>query len=479
MSKKEFDIIIVGNGGIGCSIAIDCASKMPNATIALIGNKARKGAASLAAGMMLNLFAELEDGCLNSLFYREKFEMGLQAKARWEEWMNKINNQAQTELTIRQGTYVLNNTANTFERDDKTFEYIQKILEEYQTDYELGSPKYMKGYYPEELYRSKQVLYIPDEGSIETESLFAAYDKILQNNPRITLIEDNAQSITIKDNGLKVVQAGNYQVCAPKTVICAGAFSQKLIEQLPLPTGSIPSLYYGSGTGLHVKVEKQLPETVFELPDKVIRTTSRGHSCGVNIVPYDNYRCYVGATSYNLHYEERFSPVSSIYTMLTDLMREFNKKFADAFYQPIIGQRPVSADTYPLIGKTSIDDLWIVSGTKREGFFLSPFLAASLSNEMSGKPSLTPTCFLPERSLIFDLSKEEGIEKAVAQHISYLYHFGLVLPRLGDGLLTSIRENYRRKIEKLYDDLGLTQHGISPELLKLYKQKHIPSQVYS
>lgn len=69
MIEKKFDVIIIGNGAIGCSIAIELASQHPDISIALVGNKARSGSASTAAGMMLNLFAELEPGCLSSPYY--------------------------------------------------------------------------------------------------------------------------------------------------------------------------------------------------------------------------------------------------------------------------------------------------------------------------------------------------------------------------------------------------------------------------
>ena len=45
-----------------------------------------------------------------------------------------------------------------------------------------------------------------------------------------------------------------------------------------------------------------------------------------------------------------------------------------------IGWRPTSADTYPLIGPTSVEGLYIASGTKRDGFHQAPLLSKILSN---------------------------------------------------------------------------------------------------
>jgi len=475
MSVEKFDVLIIGNGAIGCALALSLTYKNPDASIAILGKDNRSGSASLAAGMMLNLFAELEDNSLSSPFYRKKFEMGLKAKSAWNSWIEQINEQAGMELVIKEGTYVLSNTANTYASDDKNFKYIQQILTEYQTDYEVGEPDGLKGYYPEERYRSKQVLYIPSEGFIETAKLFQAYDQILQTSPNITVVNELAEHIFVDDNGLKKIRTDSRELLAEKVVICAGAFSQSLIQQLPIPEKQIPHIFYGCGTGLHVKVHKERQERIFDLPDKVIRTLTRGQSCGVNIVPYDDFRCYVGASNFNLVYEERSSQLHSIYAILRDLMNEFNRKFAGAFFDTIVGQRPLSMDGYPLIGKTSVQDVWIVTGTKREGFFLSPFIAESITNELLGKSSLTPDCFLPERSLIYDLTREEGIQKAVTQHLSFLFYFDLNLPKLGDDYLLAMAAHYRAKIEKIYDELGFIEHGVTPGLIDIH-QKQIVGQ---
>lgn len=228
---------------------------------------------------------------------------------------------------------------------------------------------------------------------------------------------------------------------------------------------------------MHVKTNGGMGIKPFDLPDKVIRTTTRGQSCGINIVPYNQFNCYVGASNYNLYYEETQPQINSSFLLIRDLVNEFNKRFAGAFFQNIVGQRPVSADFYPLIGETSIEGLWLVSDTKREGFFLSPFIAQSIVAELTGKDALTPACFTPNRSLIYDLTREEGINKAVSQHISFLYHLGFVLPKTSFDFIANVKNNYGIELEKIYDNIGLTDHGIPPGLLSLYRYKHIRSNV--
>jgi ribulose 1,5-bisphosphate synthetase/thiazole synthase len=63
---NTFDIILVGNGSISLAIAFSLSKKNTKLKIAIIGPQKRIGAASLAAGFMLNCFAEVEYDTLNS-----------------------------------------------------------------------------------------------------------------------------------------------------------------------------------------------------------------------------------------------------------------------------------------------------------------------------------------------------------------------------------------------------------------------------
>jgi glycine/D-amino acid oxidase-like deaminating enzyme len=259
----------------------------------------------------------------------------------------------------------------------------------------------------------EKAIYIPDEGSIETAQLFTAYDAILNDTSNIHLIAENAVRINILERqGLKeVTTASGERLLSPNVVICAGAYSQRLIDQIPEIVPHIPRLLYGTGVGLHVESRKEMPDRHFELPDKVIRTTARGFACGIHLVPYDQYRCYIGSTNLNLNVEVAKPQVAQIHDLLRSAIKEVSHHFATTFFEMVIGHRPTSSDLYPLLGATSIEGLWIVSGTRREGFFLSPVLSQSIANEVVNKPSLTPACFKPERDHIHDLTgKRESRE---------------------------------------------------------------------
>ena len=65
--KKKFDIIIIGNGSVASSIAFEIINKEKKFKIAIVGPKNREGSATSAAGLMLNVFGEIEYDSFSSI----------------------------------------------------------------------------------------------------------------------------------------------------------------------------------------------------------------------------------------------------------------------------------------------------------------------------------------------------------------------------------------------------------------------------
>jgi len=108
-------------------------------------------------------------------------------------------------------------------------------------------------------------------------------------------------------------------------------------------------------------------------PSKVFRSPLRGLACGVYAVPYDDGHCYVGATSQISLSEAPLPRVQAVHDLLTAATEQVSLDFAQAeLHKILVGYRPTTMDTFPLLGRTSLDGIWIASGTKRDGFHLSP-----------------------------------------------------------------------------------------------------------
>lgn len=472
--KKSYDIIIVGNGAIGSSTAIKLAQKDKNLSIALVGNQTRIGSASAAAGYMLNLFSELEENSLEKSHFSEKrFGMGLAAKKLWPEWSSVLSELSQEKIDLNYGTYVINNSKAT-DIDDCNFKYIVECLKKYQNPYELLDPVEIVGYFPSPKNRALRAVYIPDEGFFESNKIFLAFDKILSSLPNITCVDCNADKIEITSSNKIFTLDNNEKITAPLALLCAGAFTQRLVDQIPILKMKVPRVFFGTGAGLQVSINNEIPDFSIPLPRKVIRTTNRGNACGVHLVPYDEKRCYIGASNLVTKYYESQPRIAAIHALLSSAMSELNTNFYKANFKTLLGHRPTSADVYPILGKTSINGLWLATGTKRDGFFLSPLISEAISNEILGGESCLPSVFSPERELIYDMTRMEGIEKSTLHFISSSYQHDFSCAHT--GMDTWFYQKVREDIEKIYDRLEINV-GIPPELLNMYKHGHIQFKI--
>src|SRR5690606_38785532 len=107
--------------------------------------------------------------------------------------------------------------------------------------------------------------------------------------------------------------------------------------------------------------------------------------------------------------------LGSVQHLMQAAIQEINGYYAWAELVGVnVGWRPTTQDTYPLLGQTSIANLYIAGGTKRDGFHLSPVISEIMAAQMTGKTIDSRfNMFAPERPLIRDIGRDQGIEIGV------------------------------------------------------------------
>jgi glycine oxidase len=472
----EFDVTIVGNGAISSALALRLSEDHKDLRIAIVGPAPRPGCASLAAGAMLNVFAELEAGALDHPIARAKFEAAVAASTMWEGHLALLNARLQdtAPLSITQGTYVVANTV-TDGLDDANFDAIIAYLTEYKQRFREVDPRSIKGIKPSPQARPLRAIYLEDEGAISSKHLHRAYDEAFSRSESVTMIDSEVTGVSPSGDASRattVVTTKSGAILKTRhVVIAAGTRTQDLVNQLGLQA-KIPRLVHGVGVSLILKSQTEVPEKVF-------RTPNRGLACGLYVVPYaDNY-CYVGATNYICPWEVPLPRVQAVHYLLQCAMEQVNTDFYKGeIHKTIVGYRPTTLDSYPLLGRTSIEGLWIASGTKRDGFHLSPNIAAqftaAITAQDSGKSDAQPFggAFIPERALLLPAGKQASMDRSVAHIISTGYQHGFRLPHSNWQPL--IADAVRAKVEDAYTRSGLGDHdfGIPAELLDMYRYGH-------
>ena len=86
--------------------------------------------------------------------------------------------------------------------------------------------------------------------------------------------------------------------------------------------------------------------------------------------------------------------------------------------QQFLGNRPVTLDTFPLLGSAGVENLFVFTGTYRDGLHASPVIASKASSLIiDGRNDFDPI-LAPTRRPISPSSVEQSIADFVEQRIS-------------------------------------------------------------
>ena len=134
---------------------------------------------------------------------------------------------------------------------------------------------------------------------------------------------------------------------------------------------------------------------------------NRGLACGVYCVPYADGYCYIGATN-EVSPRARTRPyVEEVRDLLTSAIEQVSSSLRYAeIHKIIVGHRPTTMDAFPLLGQTSLEGIWLASGTRRDGLHLSPKIADELRDrDRHRHAAVLLGAFVPERPLLLETPK--------------------------------------------------------------------------
>ncbi|WP_412526930.1 NAD(P)/FAD-dependent oxidoreductase [Burkholderia lata] len=459
-------IAILGNGILGLMTARAWQRADPTVELVIVGPALRPGSATRAAAAMLNSFTELEGDSLGTPLDRFKFELSRAATAAWPGVFAEICTPAR-EVAHGFGTYVLNNAA-TDALDDENFAAVKRFCREFEEPCEAVDPSSIPNYHPDPRYRALNALYLKREGWVNPKQFLDALTASVAQTGNTTLVDAQVERLDIA--GGRVVAArlsDGSTLDADRFVLCNGANLGQLLRA-SAPELPVQRLFYGIG----MSIELQSAENVHT---HCIRTTNRGLACGVYSAPYGPDRTLIGASNYISPVPIDHGHVGSAYSLLKAAMDQINSKFYRANLVNVnVGWRPMTSDLYPLFGETSVRDLWILGGTKRDGFHLSPVLCRDLVAAMRGEP-IDPRYaeLAPERPLIRNMSREAAIAKTVRHQLNAAYQHDFEPAR--NRMVEQLQRSMRADLEALHDRIGATDWGIPPELVDMYRYGHIPA----
>jgi len=474
--------VIIGNGIIALSIAFKILKQsLEKDEIVIVGPSQREGSATHAAGAMLNSYAEFNPSTLKTKAGSAYFDISRKATKIWPkfiddifDWSTKIPNNLPKKKDIYKsgyfgmGTYIINNTSSD-EFDDANFKSIIYALDKFKEPYEFVDPKEIPNYFPSAKKRALNSIFIPDEGWLNPNIIIKQLDQILKEHDKVTYIDAIVDSLDLQSGEITSAKLSNgKKIDGDKYLIANGANAGQLINKSNLNI-NIQKMFYGVGVSIQLDTQGY-PHS------NCIRTPNRGGGCGVYSIPHylgeneSKDHIMIGATNYISPEPKTYPRISGIETLISNAINEINNNFYAATLIKInVGWRPTTQDTFPLLGQSSINNLVIATGTKRDGFHNSPVISDNIASTMRDEPiDENFDIFSPERDFLKELKREDAIETIVNGLMSEHYQHDYNPPNI--RMNEMVRRTHKEEVEKLHDKIGAVDWGIPQELVPMYRR---------
>lgn len=467
-------VVVVGNGAVGASIAYELSSRGWDVT--RIGRESRPYAASMAAGAMLGCFGEVTTSLLASDHGRAKLDMDHRARRYWEQWDHRLSEDSGDSSTLfsAKGTFVLLNSMGTAAVDTGNFRSIEETLRAYDEPYETVDPEDLDWLAPNDLSRSLRGLFIPGEHAVDSHRLLAKLDQALVKTGGRTVDAEVRQLLVENGRATGVELTDGEVVRADHVVVAAGAKSLTLLDAVEDARRRMPPMVSGYGVSALVETEDR------KLPGSVLRTPNRAFACGLHCVPRGEGTLYLGATNIISQQPRRFAAVGDLQFLLGCAVDQLHTDLAESALLSVqVGNRPVPADGFPLIGNAGAEGVWLVTGTYRDGLHQSPLLAQHLATLVESGTSEFDflSSFSPVRAPLAGATREQVITTAVDHMLATGYEYKWdVAPEWPPRIERHLRRFYTSVVEELHPQftppaelVAAMTDGIRESLTRYYR----------
>lgn len=479
---SQNDIIIIGDGVIALSTALALHFEDPRLKIEIVGDRRREGAASTAAGAMINCFGEATQSIFHSDLSMKKFEHAFEALKLWDDWLERIADMSgkAERPSINWGTFIFLNTRGSG-LDDEGFDAIVAALEHYQQPWEDVDPREIEGLQPTPLARPLKALFTPVDGSLDSGTLITSLEQACDRTDRITWAEKSARSLKTGAGGSLQVELIDGTVReAARILVAAGAGSQAILDTVPDIARRMPRQFSGGGVAITVDTSPQFMEEAVSagiINRHAMRTPNRAFACGLHQVPLGGNRAYIGATNWAVRTPTSKPNLADTQFVFECATEQINQDYVWAGIEALhFGNRPMTIDTFPLIGETSREGLWVLTGTFRDGLTCSPLFAQQVARGMldSDRRAFAPE-FAPEREPLSIWSRDD-IVMQVCKHMEAAVYEHQVINGSKFGYHSIFDKMLIEEVLAFYDDIE-SDYVLPPELFPLFgpsKEKSLP-----
>ena len=385
-SEKKFDVVIVGAGIIGCSIAFHLALKTKGAMkIAVVDRETLASEASLGAAGMLA--AQVESAGPGAFL-----DLCLESRKLFPSLIKNLKKYCKTDPQ-----YTAEGMAQI--AWNKSQENLLKERVQWQKKNGLScrwlSPEKVQEMFPFIETRTRGAFFAPEDGQISAQFLSEALARSAQKLG-VHFFENENCFVPAIDGKLTYISRGNHKFFADKFVIACGAWTgltlNNRIATVPVK-GQI--LVYEAPSDWIKNKKWNAPLYLGKIPDSEIDCYAVPKP---NAVSQGSSQIFVGATSELAGFDKSENKISTekMQRFITSVIPEMKKFKLNSVW---VGLRPASADRLPILGKLpQTENVFVAAGHFRNGVLLSPVTGKWMAEILtSGKTSTKIKAFSPER----------------------------------------------------------------------------------
>jgi glycine oxidase len=337
---KTWDVIIVGAGVIGLSLAIELRKTGRTVLLVERGEPGRE-ASHAAGGMLANYGDEISDA----------LKLLADASAQmYPEFVHELQDESGLHIDLRSDGTIL-------------FPAHSLILQRPDSGAETLIPARLKDLEPALASLNRPAIYLK-ERSVDPRDLLAACVKAARHRGVDISSGDPVSVINLSDGHATGVSTSRTTFLSETVLNCSGAWAGQL-GPIPLPIRPV------KGQMLAVAMpSKNLLRHVVRSPE-------------VYLIPRSDGRLVIGATLEEAGFNKQTVPETikqlhqAALALLPDLQ---NARMLEAW----AGLRPATPDDLPILGRTEVPGYFVATGHHRDGILLAPITAKLVAQVVCG-----------------------------------------------------------------------------------------------
>lgn len=372
---SAYDVIIVGGGLIGGSIAFALSSEKLRVAV-LDRQEPGREASWAAAGMLAPGPDSPETSALVPL--------GIESLRLYPEFIAAIEcaSGKSTDFT-RNGTFELFRGLQAEVRRDAMVAEFQRI----GLAAEAISPDEGRKHEPSLASHSAAVAWLPDEATVDPRLLVEAALAAAKQSGAEIRANCAVDSLLYEGKACVGVIAGGEKIAAKQVVVAAGSFCSTIGEVTREPGCQLHQY-----APVHPVRGQMLALRSRSVQLKKVLRSEYGY-----LVPRRDGRIIAGSTLEDAGFVKQVTPQGV--RQILDAALELAPALADAkIVEDWSGLRPGTPDHLPIIGPTDIAGLWLATGHYRNGILLAPATAKILRDWIvTGRSNFNAESFSPLR----------------------------------------------------------------------------------